>query len=324
MKVLVAGGAGYIGSVMVSRLLREGHAPVIIDDLSTGHGKSIPDNVPLYKGSVGDALLLDTVFKDHNIDLVMHFAAKISVDESVRHPALYYGNNLANTLSLLDAMVKHGAKNIIFSSTAAVYGEPEYLPVDEKHPLNPMSPYGSSKRMVEAVMQDYHKAYGLSCVVLRYFNAAGASLDGTRGECQKVKQNLIPILLDNLQNNRISAVYGKDWGTPDGTCIRDYVHVEDIVSAHIFAGAFIQGGACFEIVNLGSENGASVKEVIETLSSVSGREVKFQYRERRPGDVARVVATSEKAKRLLGWKPQHSSLETIVQSAYLWHFNRRY
>ncbi|MBI3582009.1 MAG: UDP-glucose 4-epimerase GalE [Nitrospinae bacterium] len=324
MNVLIAGGAGYIGSLAVRRLLDAGHLPVVIDDLSTGKRESIPAEAVFYHGDVADAALLDSIFKRFDARMVMHFAAKISVEESVSHPDRYYLNNVSKTLVLLERMFTHSVKKIIFSSTAAVYGQPLYLPIDEDHPVKPTNPYGASKQFVETILRDYHSAFGLDCVIFRYFNAAGASLDGKTGECRKEKRSLIPVVLENLEKKRESVIFGDDWDTPDGTCIRDYVHVEDVVSAHVGAMKLFEKGGVFEVVNLGSEVGSSVKDVLDAVAKASRKEVAFRVGARRPGDWAKVVASGNKAEALLGWRPKYSDLETIVNTAYQWHFNRLY
>ena len=324
MKVLVVGGAGYIGSLMVRRLTDAGHLPVVLDDLSTGNVKTVTDGCTFYKGDLGDETLLDSIFSKEKVDLVMHFAAKIQVGESVRRPDLYYQNNVAKVVTLLDAMLKNGCKNFIFSSSAAVYGQPEYLPVDENHPVNPINPYGSSKRMVEIIMEDYHRAFGLNGVALRYFNAAGAALDGSMGESQKEKQNLIPIVLENVEKGRPTTIFGSDWDTPDGTCVRDYINVEDIVAAHLRAADYLSRQSVCDIINLGSSHGASVREIVAMVSKIHGKKAEAVSGPRREGDPAKLVASNEKAKKTLGWKPVSSDLETIIRSAYNWHFNRLY
>ena len=276
MKVLVVGGAGYIGSVMCRRLSDAGHEPVVLDDLSTGNEKALHPSITFYEGDLGYAPLLDTIFQKEKIDVVMHFAAKIQVGESVEKPDTYYDNNVAKVLKLLNAMLKHNVHRFIFSSTAAVYGQPEYLPIDEKHPINPINPYGASKRMVEIILKDYCHAFGLNSIVLRYFNAAGASIDGSMGEAQRVKQNLIPIVLQNVEMGRTNQIFGTDWDTADGTCIRDYIHIEDIASAHLKALDYIMANDGFDIFNLGTSNGVSVQEIIDLVEKISKREVKAE------------------------------------------------
>lgn len=324
MNILVVGGAGYIGSLMVRRLTEAGHSPIVLDDLSTGNIKAVTDGAAFYKGDLGDETVLDSIFHKETVDIVMHFAAKIQVGESVQRPDIYYINNVAKVLGLLNAMRKNGCDRFIFSSSAAVYGQPEYNPVDEKHPLNPINPYGTTKLMVEIILKDYNRAFGLNSIALRYFNAAGAALDGAMGESQKEKQNLIPIVLDNLEKGKPTTIFGNDWDTEDGTCIRDYIHVEDIVSAHLKAAEQISGAPVRDIINLGTSRGASVREIVEMVSKVHGKKAEAVNGPRRAGDPAKLIASNEKAKKVLGWQPENSDLETIIKSAYQWHFNRRY
>ncbi len=324
MKILVVGGAGYIGSIITKRLMDNGHIPVVLDDLSTGNRKAVKGSIAFYEGDLGDTNLLGSLFAKEKIELVMHFAAKISVPESMERPDIYYRNNVSKTLDLLDVMMKYKCAKFIFSSTAAVYGHPEYLPIDESHPTNPINPYGKSKRTLEEILRDYSVAFSLKCVILRYFNTAGAAIDGSMGESQRVKQNLIPIVLDNLEHDRTTTIFGADWETDDGTCVRNYIHVEDIVGAHLKAVEYIGSGIEYEIFNLGSEKGASVREVIDMVGRVSGRNVKTVVGRRRQGDPAALIASKGKAEKTLGWCPIHSDLETIVSTAYKWHFNRKY
>lgn len=324
MKILVVGGAGYIGSIMTKRLEEAGHIPIIVDNLSTGNRKAIGASTSFYEGDIEDTPFLTSIFLKEKIDLVMHFAAKISVSESIRYPDGYYKNNVLKTLNLIDTMIKFRCFNFIFSSTAAVYGNPERLPADENHPTNPINPYGMSKMMVERILKDYSSAFNLNCIVFRYFNAAGAALDASMGESQREKQNLIPIVLSNLEHNKVTTIYGADWSTKDGSCIRDYIHVEDIVSAHLKAVEYLCSNKGYEIFNLGTEEGASVKEVIKMIEKVSGRKLITRVGERRSGDPAELIASKSKAEKLLGWHPVNSNLETIIRTAYKWHFNRKY
>ena len=324
MNILVVGGAGYIGSLMVRRLTEAGHTATVLDDLSTGNIKAVADGAAFYNGDLGDETLLDSIFKKEKVDIVMHFAAKIQVGESVRRPDIYYVNNVAKVLGLLSAMQKNGCDRFIFSSSAAVYGQPEYNPVDEKHPVAPINPYGTTKLMVEIILKDYHRAFGLNSIALRYFNAAGAALDGSMGESQAEKQNLIPIVLDNLEKGRPTTIFGSDWDTQDGTCVRDYIHVEDIVAAHLKAVEQIAGKRVCDIINLGTSHGASVREIVEMVSKVHGKKADAISGDRRAGDSAKLIASNEKAKKVLGWQPENSNLETIIRSAYNWHFNRLY
>jgi len=324
MKILVSGGAGFIGSIMLKRLIEAGHEPVALDDLSGGHRLAVADGVPFYEGDHGDSRLLDDIFRDEKIELVMHFAAKVDVAESVRNPAIYYRNNVEKTEILLDAMLRHNCRKLIFSSSAAVYGEPEYIPVDEDHPLNPINPYGKSKKEAENLLIDGCNSGDIQIIVFRYFNVAGAALDGSLGEARGVKLNLISTALENMENRRPTTIFGDDWNTSDGTCVRDYLHVEDIVNAH-FKGIdyLIKADGC-DVFNLGSGVGHSVREVLDEIVSISGRELKTATGQRREGDPETVIASNAKAARLLGWKPEHSDLETIIRTAVNWHFNRRY
>ncbi len=324
MKVLVTGGAGYVGSLMSSKLHDAQHDVVVFDNLSTGKKKALPKSVTFYEGDIGDEKILNDIFQKESIEIVMHFAAKIQVGESVRKPDLYYRNNVAKVLHLLKTMLQHNCKKFIFSSTAAVYGEPQYLPIDEQHPVNPINPYGSSKLMLESILADYHKAFNMDCIILRYFNAAGAAIDGSVGEVQIKKQNLIPIVLDNFEHNRTTSIFGADWNTEDGSCIRDYIHIEDIVEAHAKAMEYLSRKNIFEIINLGSNSGVSVKEVISIISKITGRKIDTKENPRRRGDAAQLIASNEKAKRILGWKPVNSNIKDIIRSAYRWHFNRKY
>ena len=324
--ILVVGGAGYIGSFTVRSLLEAGYQPVVLDNLSTGKREAIPANLPFYEGDIADRELLDTVFRRYQIGAVMHFAAKIKVGESVERPDIYYTNNLAKVLTLLDAMRAHGCNRFILSSTAAVYGEPHYLPVDEKHPTNPINPYGRSKLMLETVLRDYSQAFPFRVIVLRYFNAAGADPAGLSGESQEVKQNLIPIALNNLEKGITTDVFGGDWDTPDGTPIRDYIHIVDIAMGHLLALKAIMGDTTkpFDVFNLGGGIGSSVKEMFTVLAELAGRPVPYRIVGRREGDPGSLVASSEKAGRELGWKPKYSDMKTILSTAYQWHFNRKF
>ncbi len=324
--IFVVGGAGYIGSFTVRCLMEAGYQPVVLDNLSTGKREAVPDGVPFHEGDIADRSLLDTIFRQYRIDAVMHFAAKIKVGESVERPDLYYGNNLQKAIALLDAMRAHGCDRFILSSTAAVYGEPQYLPVDENHPANPINPYGRSKLMLETVLRDYSAAFPFKAIVLRYFNAAGADPEGNGGESQEVKQNFIPIMLHNLEKGIITDVFGGDWETPDGTPIRDYVHIVDIAAGHSLALKAIMADTAksFDIFNLGAGVGSSVKEALDVLAAVAGKPVPYRIVGRRAGDPGKLVASNVKAAQELGWKPKYSNLKTIISTAYQWHFNRKY
>jgi len=315
-KILVVGGAGYIGSHMVACLVRQGYIPIVLDDLSTGHRESVSE-AKLVIGNIGDSQLLDSLFAQHDFSAVMHFASFIQVGESVLDPAKYYQNNLANTLSLLNAMLKWKVKHFIFSSTAAVYGEPKYSPIDEKHPVAPINPYGQSKRMVEQVLEDYARAYDFNFMALRYFNAAGADPSGKLGEWHEPETHLIPLALQVASGKRDSiTIYGEDYATPDGTCIRDYVHVNDLCDAHLLALQALWEGKKSNIYNLGTGTGFSVRHVIDVVSQVTQQTIKVVAGERRAGDPAILVPDATCVKQDLHWQPLYSNLDTIILHAW--------
>ena len=318
-KILVVGGAGYIGSHMVRKLVNEGYAVVILDNLSTGNRRLVQAD-ELVVGSLGDARLLDRLFSKHRFDAVMHFAAFSQVGESVRRPLDYYRNNLSETGVLLEAMIRNEVKRFIFSSTAAVYGEPLRTPITEEHSCAPTNPYGNTKLAVERMLNDCDAAYGLRYTALRYFNAAGADESGEIGEMHDPETHLIPIVL-SAAAGRVEhiQVFGTDYPTPDGTCVRDYIHVNDLAQAHMLAlGALLDGGDS-SVYNLGSSNGFSVKEVIEIAESVTGREIPVLEAPRRPGDPATLIASSDRIKEVLGWKPAYQTLQGIIGTAWNWH-----
>ena len=318
MKILVVGGAGYIGSHMVKMLVDSDHEPVTFDDLSCGFREAVLGG-EFIQGSIADREAIAHVLVSHRFDAVMHFASFIQVGESVRNPSIYYRNNLSNTLNLLDAMVAANVKRFIFSSTAAIFGEPVYVPIDEKHPQKPMNPYGASKQMVERALQDYDRAYGLRSVCLRYFNAAGAHPDAAIGERHEPETHLIPLLLQAASGRRESVqVFGRDYDTPDGTCIRDYVHVSDLCKAHLLALEFLERSNESAAFNLGNGDGFSVLEVIAAVEKVLGRKVKVVDAPRRAGDPARLVADSRAARERLGWSPAYREIEVIVEHAWRW------
>jgi UDP-glucose 4-epimerase len=318
MKFLVVGGAGYIGSHMVKHLLRADHDVVVADNFSTGHRSALM-GAKLVEMDIADGQALDALFAQHRFDAVFHFASFIQVGESVTEPAKYYQNNLAATLTLLQAMVRAQIKHFIFSSTAAVYGDPEYIPIDEQHPKAAINPYGRSKWMVEQMLEDFDRAYGLKSVCLRYFNAAGADPEGQLGERHEPETHLLPLILQAASGRRASVtVFGRDYDTPDGTCIRDYVHVADLVAAHALAVDYLLAGGTSTAFNLGNGQGFSVQQVIDTARGVTGREISVGEAPRRAGDPPRLVADPRRASDLLGWQPQFSSLEQIVAHAWSW------
>lgn len=317
--ILVVGGAGYVGSHLVKELV-EKEKVVVLDNLSTGFKSLIDDRAVFVEGDLGNRSVLDEVFSTYPIKAVMHFAANSLVGESVENPYKYYENNVSATLTLLKAMVDHNVKNFIFSSTAATYGTPNVALIDEGQPNNPINPYGKTKLMVEHILEDFSAAYGLNYVVLRYFNVAGAHHSGTIGESHDPETHLIPIILQHLLGQREEiSVFGTDYNTPDGTCIRDYIHATDLANAHILAlEALLEEKKKTAIYNLGNGNGFSVKEVIETCEQVTERTATIQYVERRAGDPAKLVASSEKIQAELGWEPKFS-LTDIIESAWNWH-----
>nr|BAC55147.1 UDP-glucose 4-epimerase EpsS [Methylobacillus sp. 12S] len=318
MKVLVVGGAGYIGSHMVKMLLGEGHDVITFDNLSSGYRDAVVGGT-FVQADLADKAALDEVFVKHTPDAVMHFASYIQVGESVRHPDKYYLNNFTNTMNLLDAMVKHGVNYFIFSSTAAVFGEPEYVPIDEAHAKNPLNPYGRSKLMVEQALGDYERAYGIKSVCLRYFNAAGADPEGQLGERHEPETHLIPLVLQAISGRRDNiTVFGRDYDTPDGTCIRDYIHIVDLCSAHSLALRKLMETNISRRYNLGNGAGFSVQEVIAAAQKVTGKPIKVAEGERREGDPARLVADASLARSELGWKPVYADLDTIIQHAWQW------
>jgi UDP-glucose 4-epimerase len=317
-KVLVVGGGGYIGSHMVKRLLERDLKVVTLDNLATGHRDAVLGG-EFVQGDVSDRALLQQLFREHAFDGVMHFASWIEVGESLTAPAKYYQNNVCNTLALLDAMREHGVGNFIFSSTAAVFGEPQYTPIDEAHPCAPINPYGRGKWMVEQILRDFERAYGLHSVCLRYFNAAGADPDGLLGERHCPETHLIPLVLQAASGRRPHiTVFGEDYDTPDGTCIRDYVHVTDLCEAHLLALERLWAGGGSGAFNLGNGQGFSVREVIDTVRSVTGRAFPVVQGTRRAGDPARLVADSHRAREVLGWRPRYADLRTIVEHAWAW------
>ena len=322
MRILVVGGAGYIGSHMVKLLNQRGFEVTVLDNLSNGHRDAVR-GARFVLGDLYEREILDELFEETHFDGVMHFASYIQVGESVREPAKYYRNNVFKTQNLLDVMVAHRVRHCIFSSTAAIFGEPVHSPIDEDHPKQPINPYGRGKWMVEQMLEDYDAAYGLKSVCLRYFNAAGADPDGELGERHDPETHLIPLVLQAATGRRPQiTVFGKDYETPDGTCIRDYIHVNDLGEAHLLGLQRLWDGGGSAAYNLGNGNGFSVQEVIDTARVVTGREIPVAYGKRRPGDPARLVADSRRARAELGWQPRRADLATIIADAWRWEMDR--
>ncbi|KPN19631.1 UDP-galactose-4-epimerase [Xanthomonas sp. Mitacek01] len=324
MRVMVLGGAGYIGSHMAKWLDRHDADVVVLDNLSTGHREAVQFG-QLIEADLMDPASLDSAFALGPFDAVMHFCARSLVGESVQQPYDYYDNNVVGTLNLLRAMQRHGVGRIVFSSTAAVFGEPVSERIDESHPKVPINPYGASKLMVERVLADAAAAYGLRSVCLRYFNAAGASPDADIGEAHRCETHLIPnVLRAALGSGDRLKVFGDDWPTPDGTCVRDYIHVDDLAQAHCQALAYTDAHAGAHVFNLGNGQGFSVREVIAAAEAVSGRTVPWDMAPRRAGDPAVLVASSELARRELGWVPRYTSLQEIIETAWRWHCDQKF
>lgn len=323
--ILVTGGAGYIGSHAVLALQQAGYEVIVLDNLSYGHRELVEQvlKVKLIVGDTSDRPLLDELFANHNIAAVMHFAAYIAVGESVVEPAKYYRNNVIGTLTLLEAMLNASINKFIFSSTCALYGEPKIVPIPEDHPFNPISPYATSKLMVEQMLSDFDVAYNLKSVRFRYFNAAGADPNGLLGEDHSPETHLIPLVLLTALGKRDSvSIFGTDYSTRDGTCIRDYIHVADLAQAHVLGLDYLLKGGESQVFNLGNGNGFSVREVIETAKQVTGKEIKIVESDRRPGDPPILVGSSDKARKILGWNPKYPEVNEIITHAWQWHQQR--
>ncbi len=318
-RFLIVGGAGYIGAHMVKAINDAGHQAVVLDNLSTGHARAV-SGADLIRGDTGDRDVLDRIFSTRAIDCVMHFAAFLQVGESVDHPLKYYRNNSGNTLVLLQAMKDHGVRRFILSSSAAVYGEPKKIPLTEDMPARPVNPYGRSKLFVEQVLADCHRAHGLDYISLRYFNAAGADPGGLIGEDHTPETHLVPLALRTaLGKQEQVRVYGTNHPTPDGTCLRDYVHVSDLAQAHLLAARSLLDGGQSGIYNLGAQKGVSVLEIIDMARKITGRPIPVKHTLPRPGDPAVLVACAQKAMDELGWKPRYTDPEAIIATAWKWH-----
>jgi UDP-glucose 4-epimerase len=318
MAILVTGGAGYIGSVMVEQLIEAGERAVVLDDLSRGHRGAVDESVPFYEGRTGDRELVARLCREQEVEACIHFAAFAYVGESVTDPKLYFERNVSDGIALLDSLLAAGVRRFVFSSTCATYGEPVRVPIDEAHPQAPTNPYGWSKLFMEKILESYERAYKLKFIALRYFNASGATL--RRGEDHSPESHLIPnVLSAALGRLPQVSVFGGDYPTPDGTAIRDYIHVADLCSAHTLALEHLRRGGPSDFINLGNGHGYSVMEVIETARRVTGREIKTRMGPRRAGDPSRLVADASKARTVLGWRTQYPDLETIIRTAWDWH-----
>lgn len=323
--ILVTGGAGYIGSHAVHALQQAGYEVIILDNLVYGHEDIVRDvlKTELIAGSTLDKALLSDIFSQRSIDAVMHFSAYAYVGESVSNPQKYYENNVVGTLTLLDAMVAAGVKAFVFSSTCATYGVPQELPIPETHPQNPINPYGATKLMVERILADYGPAYDLKSVCFRYFNAAGAHPNGLLGEDHNPETHLIPLVLQTALGKREAIyIYGTDYPTADGTCIRDYIHVCDLADAHILGLEYLLNGGDSTIFNLGNGSGFSVREVIDAAARITGKEIPVIEADRRAGDPPSLVGSSDRARHILGWNPQYSDIDTLLSHAWQWHQKR--
>ena len=320
MAILVCGGAGYIGSHAVHALVEKGEQVVIVDNLQTGHRGALNPAAKFYEGDIRDAAVLDKIFTENKIEAVIHFAANSLVGESMEKPLLYFNNNVYGMQVLLEAMVRHGVDKIVFSSTAATYGEPKRVPIHEDDETCPTNTYGETKLTMEKMMKWVSRANGVRYVSLRYFNAAGALPDGSIGEDHATETHLIPLILQVPNGKRAHiTIYGDDYKTPDGTCLRDYIHVVDLADAHVLALEYLRKGGASDIFNLGNGQGFSVKEMIAAAEKATGRSIKVEIGARRAGDPAQLIASSEKARTVLGWKPQFTDVEQVIGTAWKWH-----
>lgn len=324
MAILICGGAGYIGSHVNKLLHQQGYETIVFDNLIYGHREAVKWG-EFVQGDMKNTGELDSVFMSNRIDAVLHFAAYAYVGESVTEPEKYYFNNVCNTLNLLNVMKKNHCKKIVFSSTCATYGMPEITPITEDMEQDPINPYGATKLMVERILRDYHDAYGLEYAVLRYFNAAGADPDGELGESHNPETHIIPLVLDTASGDREDIkVFGTDYDTPDGSCIRDYIHVSDLADAHLAALQYLERGGKSDFFNLGNEKGTSVLEIIDTVKKVTGRNFTVTYADRREGDPPKLVGSRKKAEEVLGWEPKYDKIETIIRHAWQWHCTKKY
>ena len=318
--IFITGGAGYIGSHVVKRLIELKHKVIIYDNLSKGHIESVNKEALFIEGNLSDKAKINSTFKERKIDAVMHFAGYIVVSESMKDFDSYFQNNVTNSINLLEAMKENNVNKIIFSSSAAVYGEPNKIPIDENEPIKPKNPYGFTKVVFEDILNWYDQLHGIKSISLRYFNAAGADSSGEIGEDHNPETHLIPnILFVALKKNKVVEIFGTDYDTKDGTCIRDYIHVLDLADAHILAFNALNDGKETTAYNLGSEKGYSVKEILDVTKQVTGKEIQVKESERREGDSAILLASSEKIKKELGWNPTHSDIKTIVKDAWNWY-----
>ncbi|WP_413488312.1 UDP-glucose 4-epimerase GalE [Carnobacterium divergens] len=322
MTILVLGGAGYIGSHGVDQLIEKGYQVVVVDNLQTGHKEAIHKDARFYQGDIRDKAFLQGIFKKEKIDGVLHFAANSLVGESMEQPLMYFNNNVYGTQIVLEVMEEFDVKKIVFSSSAATYGEAKVMPIAESAPTNPTNPYGETKLMMEKMLKWCEEAYQMNYVALRYFNVAGAKINGQIGEDHTPETHLIPLVLQTALGQRAQlSIFGNDYDTPDGTCIRDYVHVQDLIAAHILALEYLEAGNSSNIFNLGSSTGFSVQEIVEAARKITGKEIPTKVEARRAGDPSTLVAASQKAQEMLGWKPEYTTMETIIESAWNWHVN---
>jgi UDP-glucose 4-epimerase len=324
MSILVTGGAGYIGSHFVRMLQKNNKKIVIADNLSRGHIESIPQGVDFINVDLKDFSATESIFKHFNIDSIVHFAAYAYVGESVQNPELYYENNVVGSFNLIKAANKANVKKFVFSSTCSLYGNPVNVPISESETTKPINPYAYTKLFIEKILADFETAYGMKYVALRYFNAAGADFDGIIGESHNPEPHLIPIVLFTaLKKREFVSIFGNDYNTPDGTCIRDYIHIYDLADAHLKALDYLEHGNKSDVFNLGTGSGYSVKEIIDSAVKITGIEIPYKISERRPGDPDILVADNKKAKNVLGWSPKYS-LDDIISSAFNWHKNQKY